>query len=108
MTRRSRCLHREKKPRTGRMWVYVRDDTRSSSTDPAAIWFAYSLDHKGIPPQTHLAGFKGIPQADAYGGSTNCMRAARFVRRLAGITRDGSYTTFMSALRLSRQGTYSN
>ncbi|PRX18837.1 transposase [Paraburkholderia sp. BL18I3N2] len=57
-----------KKTRTGRLWVYVRDDSRSGSTDPAAVWFAYSPDRKGIHPQTHLAGFEGVLQADAYGG----------------------------------------
>ncbi|WP_018419944.1 IS66 family transposase, partial [Paraburkholderia tuberum] len=57
-----------KKTRTGRLWVYVRDDTRSGSTEPAAVWFAYSPDRKGIHPQTHLAGFEGILQADAYSG----------------------------------------
>jgi transposase len=57
-----------RKTKTGRLWVYVRDDTRSGSTDPAAVWFAYSPDRKGVHPQTHLAGFEGILQADAYGG----------------------------------------
>ncbi|WP_063534147.1 IS66 family transposase [Burkholderia sp. MSMB1589WGS] len=57
-----------KKTKTGRLWVYVRDDSRSVSTELAAVWFAYSPDRKGIHPQTHLAGFEGILQADAYGG----------------------------------------
>jgi transposase len=57
-----------KKTKTGRLWVYVRDDSRSGSTEPAAVWFAYSPNRQGIHPQTHLAGFEGILQADAYGG----------------------------------------
>ncbi|GJH07158.1 IS66 family transposase [Paraburkholderia terrae] len=57
-----------KKTKTGRLWVYVRDDSRSGSTEPAAVWFAYSPNRQGIHPQTHLAGFKGILQADAYAG----------------------------------------
>ncbi|MGF6877236.1 transposase [Paraburkholderia sp. MM5477-R1] len=57
-----------KKTKTGRLWVYVRDDSRSGSTKPAAVWFAYSPDRKGIHPQAHLAGFEGVLQADAYGG----------------------------------------
>ena len=56
------------KTTTGRFWVYVRDDRRSGSTDPAAVWFSFSSDRKGIHPQTHLANFKGILQADAYSG----------------------------------------
>ncbi|CBW75230.1 Transposase [Mycetohabitans rhizoxinica HKI 454] len=46
--------------------MYVRDDSRSGSAQPAAVWFAYSPERKGIHPQTHLAGFEGIVQADAY------------------------------------------
>jgi transposase len=57
-----------KKTKTGRLWVYVRDDRRSGSTDPAAVWFAYSPNRQGVHPQRHLAGFKGILQADAYAG----------------------------------------
>jgi transposase len=57
-----------KQTTTGRFWVYVRDDRRSGSTEPAAVWFSYSSDRKGVHPQTHLANFKGILQADAYAG----------------------------------------
>jgi transposase len=57
-----------RKTRTGRLWVYVRDDRRSGSTQPAAVWFAYSPNRQGIHPQIHLAGFKGTQQADAYAG----------------------------------------
>jgi len=57
-----------KKTKTGRLWVYVRDDSRSGSTAPGAVWFAYSPNRQGIHPQQHLAGFKGILQADAYAG----------------------------------------
>jgi transposase len=53
---------------TGRFWVYVRDDRRSGSTDPAAVWFDFSSDRKGVHPQTRLAAFHGILQADAYAG----------------------------------------
>ncbi len=53
---------------TGRLWTYVRDDRSAASTIPPAVWFAYTPDRKGIHPQTHLAGFHGILQADAYAG----------------------------------------
>jgi hypothetical protein len=46
----------------------VRDDRRSGSTEPASVWFAYSPNRQGIHPQTHLAGFEGILQADAFAG----------------------------------------
>src|SRR5471032_1879714 len=56
------------KTKTARLWTYVRDDRPSGDTTPAAVWFAYSPDRKGIHPQTHLAGFGGVLQADAYAG----------------------------------------
>ena len=56
------------KTKTARLWTYVRDDRPSGSTEPAAVWFAYSPDRKGMHPQTHLAKFKGILQADAFAG----------------------------------------
>src|SRR5471032_3186636 len=57
-----------KKTKTGRLWVYVRDDRRSGSSKPAAVWFAYSANREGLHPQRHLASFRGILQADAYAG----------------------------------------
>jgi transposase len=56
------------KTKTARLWTYVRDDRASGDTSPAAVWFAYTPDRKGIHPQTHLANFKGVLQADAYAG----------------------------------------
>ncbi|WP_273853222.1 IS66 family transposase [Serratia bockelmannii] len=56
------------KTRTGRLWVYVRDDRNTGSSQPAAVWFAYSADRKGAHPQRHLAEYRGVLQADAYGG----------------------------------------
>ena len=54
--------------KTGRLWVYVRDDRPAASTDAPAVWFRYSPDRKGEHPQKHLNSFGGILQADAYGG----------------------------------------
>jgi transposase len=54
--------------KTGRLWVYVRDDRPAASPDPPAVWFRYSPDRKGEHPQAHLNSFRGILQADAYGG----------------------------------------
>ena len=56
------------KTKTGRLWVYVRDDRPSGSMDPPAVWFQYSPDRGGTHPKEHLRGFKGALQADAYGG----------------------------------------
>lgn len=56
------------KTKTGRLWVYVRDDRSSADTTSPAVWFAYTPDRKGIHPQQHLDSFSGTLQADAYGG----------------------------------------
>lgn len=57
-----------KQTKTARLWVYVRDDRNSGSDAAPAVWFAYSPNRQGEHPQTHLAGFKGVLQADAYAG----------------------------------------
>jgi transposase len=56
------------KTKTARLWTYVRDDRPSGDTTPPAVWFAYTPDRKGIHPQTHLANYEGVLQADAYAG----------------------------------------
>jgi transposase len=54
--------------KTGRLWVYVRDDRPAGSTEPPAAWYRYSPNRKGEHPQAHLANYSGILQADAYSG----------------------------------------
>src|SRR5215213_11199636 len=54
--------------RIARLWGYVRDDRPFSGPDPPAVAFFYSPDRSGEHPERHLAGFKGILQADAYAG----------------------------------------
>jgi transposase len=54
--------------KTGRLWVYVRDDRPAASTEPPAAWYRYSPNRKGEHPQTHLLHYSGILQADAYAG----------------------------------------
>jgi transposase len=54
--------------RQGRLWGYVRNDRPAGSTDPSAVWFAYSPDRKGEHPRRHLKDFVGILQADGYAG----------------------------------------
>ena len=56
------------KAKTGRLWVYVRDDRASGDTAPPAVWFQYSADRKGEHPRRHLRNFEGILQADAFSG----------------------------------------
>ncbi|SEF14856.1 Transposase [Rhizobiales bacterium GAS191] len=56
------------KTRTGRIWTYVRDDRPFGGRAPPAAVFFYSPDRAGIHPAEHLVGYRGILQADAYGG----------------------------------------
>ncbi len=62
---------------TGRCWVYVRDDRPFGGPDPPAAMFYYSRDRAGEHPQTHLADYAGIFQADAFGGYNKLYEAGR-------------------------------
>ncbi|MEY9442247.1 hypothetical protein ABIF14_009397 [Bradyrhizobium elkanii] len=53
---------------TARCWIYVRDDRPFGGAGPPAAMFYYSRDRRGEHPQTHLARYAGILQADAYDG----------------------------------------
>lgn len=66
-----------KKTKTGRIWTYVRDDRNAGSSDPPAAWFAYSPDRQGKHPQQHLRQYRGVLQADAYGGYDRLFSAER-------------------------------
>ncbi len=54
--------------RTGRLWVYARDDRPWGGTDPPAAIYYYSPDRKAERPAGHLKRFKGILQVDGYAG----------------------------------------
>lgn len=59
---------------TARSWVYVRDDRPFAG--PAALFY-YSRDRGGEHPERHLAAYRGILQADAYGGYSRLYRPDR-------------------------------
>ena len=67
------------KTKTGRLWTYVRDDRPAGSTDPPAVWFAYSPDRKAEHPANHLRDFRGVLQADAYVGFNRLYAQGRIV-----------------------------
>jgi transposase len=54
--------------KTGRLWVYVRDDRPFRGQDPPAAAYFFSPDRRGEHPAAHLASFTGFLQADAYAG----------------------------------------
>jgi len=54
--------------KTGRLWVYARDDRPWSGADPPAAVYFYSPDRRAERPASHLTKFKGIVQVDGYPG----------------------------------------
>lgn len=54
--------------RTGRLWVYVRDDRSWAGPDPPAAVYFYSPDRRAERPAAHLGRFRGILQVDGYAG----------------------------------------
>ena len=56
------------KTKTGRLWVYVRDERPFAGARPPAALFCYSADRKGAHPQAHLQDFRGVIHADGYSG----------------------------------------
>ena len=56
------------KTRTGRLWVYVRDDRPFGGQGPPAAVFDYSPTRHGEYPRKVLAAWSGVMQADAFSG----------------------------------------
>jgi transposase len=54
--------------KTGRLWVYTRDDRPWGGPDPPAAVHFYSADRKAERPASHLEGFHGVLQVDGYAG----------------------------------------
>ncbi len=97
---------------TGRIWTYVRDDRPFGGADPPAALYFASRDRRQEHPDAHLNGWRGILQADAYGGynglyDPGLFRARRHrgeravqARRRARVTdRAGGRETHRRALR---------
>ncbi|SDJ55201.1 IS66 family transposase [Salipiger marinus] len=63
--------------KTARLWTYVRDDRPFDGTAPPAVVFRFSSDRAGEHPTKHLAGWKGVLQADAYAGYNQLYEVAR-------------------------------
>lgn len=54
--------------KTGRLWVYARDDRPWYGPDPPAAVYLYSPDRRAERPIAHLEHFKGTVQVDGYPG----------------------------------------
>lgn len=56
------------KTKTGRLWVYLRDERPWGGQAPPAVIYRYSPDRKGEHPRDHLGSFRGDLHADGYAG----------------------------------------
>ncbi len=54
--------------KTGRLWVYARDERPWCGPDPPAAIYLYSSDRRAERPMTHLKTFSGIAHVDGYAG----------------------------------------
>jgi transposase len=67
----------KQKTRTGRIWVYLRDDRPFGGKDPPAAFLEYSRSRHGEYPREHLCGWAGVMQADAFAGFNELYDGAR-------------------------------
>ena len=63
--------------KTGRLWVYVRDDRPFCGAAPPAAAYFYSPDRGGEHPAAHMATFTGLLQANGYAGFEALYNPAR-------------------------------
>lgn len=56
------------KTKTGRLWVYLRDERPHAGPAPPAVLYRYTPDRKGERCREHLAAFVGHLHADGYAG----------------------------------------
>jgi hypothetical protein len=56
------------KTKTGRLWVYLRDERPHAGNAPPAVLYRYTPDRKGEHCRTELANFTGWLHADGYAG----------------------------------------
>jgi len=54
--------------KTGRLWVYARDDRRWLGPAPPAAVYVFEPDRKAVRPRTHLEHFEDVLQVDGYAG----------------------------------------
>jgi transposase len=64
------------KTKTGRLWVYLRDERPHAGTAPPAVVYRYTPDRKGEHCRKELADFTGALHADGYSGFDKLYRIA--------------------------------
>ena len=65
------------KTKTGRQWVYLRDERPHGGTAPPAVLYRYTPDRKGEHCRAELASFIGWLHADGYAGFGQALRDRR-------------------------------
>lgn len=56
------------KTKTGRQWVYLRDERPHAGSAPPAVLYRYTPDRKVERCREHLKSFSGYLHADGYAG----------------------------------------
>ena len=54
--------------KTGRLWVYAREQRGWGGPEPPAAVYLFAPDRKAERPASHLANFKGVLHVDGYAG----------------------------------------
>jgi transposase len=57
-----------RRTKTGRLWVYARDQRGWAGPDPPAAYYIYEPDRRAERPREHLHNYKGILHVDGYAG----------------------------------------
>ncbi|MAS96478.1 MAG: transposase [Hirschia sp.] len=65
------------KTKTGRLWVYARDERPWGGPAPPAAFYRFSMDRKGARPAEHLRDYVGHMHADGYSGFEELFRSGR-------------------------------
>jgi hypothetical protein len=63
------------KAKTGRLWVYLRDERSHGGLAAPAVLYRYTPDRKGERCRAHLSDFRGHLHADGYSGFADLYRA---------------------------------
>ena len=57
-----------RRTRTGRLWIYARDQRGWSGSDPPAAIYFYEPDRRAERPKEHLKDYRGTLHVDGYAG----------------------------------------
>jgi len=95
------------KTKTGRFWVYLRDERPHLGPAPPAVFYQYTPDRKGEHCRTHLASFTGHLHADGYSGFShpNLVRSPKLRVGVMRAVASSMFTTRMGRRSPRRHST---